>query len=63
MPKAKGGLPYQKKSTGSIKARVDAPTRAEVGIGKKEAARSEKIAALPADERKALAAAVLGRCS
>ena len=47
IPKAKGGQPYQKKSTGSIKAPVDSPTRAEMHIGKKEAARSEKIAALP----------------
>lgn len=47
-PKAKGGLPYQERSTGSLVAPVE--TLAESGIDKKTSAIAQKLAALPAEQ-------------
>jgi hypothetical protein len=48
LPKATGGQPYQRKSTGSNLVPVDAsPTRAELGVDKKRSAKAAKLAAIP----------------
>jgi N6-adenosine-specific RNA methylase IME4 len=52
MPKAKGGAPYQKRSTGSNMAPVDA-TLKEIGVDKKRATRAQKLASMPTTERTA----------
>ena len=54
---AKGGQPYQAKSTGSLGEPV-APTLADAGIDKKLSARSQKLARLSEPERAAHLAAV-----
>jgi hypothetical protein len=61
LPKAKGGQPYQKRSTqnqstGSKTGPVE-PTLKEYGVTKKRATRAQKLAAMPeAELEKALSA-------
>ena len=47
-PKAKGGVPYQKKPTGSLVEPVETlPTLADMGIDKKLSSRSQRLAKIP----------------